>query len=198
MLTAMRLVVGLGNPGRQYQRTPHNVGYDVIEKLAGRHGGAWRLERRFDAETCEIEISGTRLTLMKPLTYMNLSGYSVGTFCQKTGCEPHEVLSISDDTNLPLGKLRLRPSGSHGGHKGLLSIMNSLGSLDFPRLRIGVKPEDREITDRVDFVLRPLKPDERETLLGAGEDAADCIEMIASKGFKAAMNRFNGTGPEPA
>ena len=197
MLSRMRLVVGLGNPGRQYQRTPHNIGFDVVDMLASRHGGSWRLERRFDAETAEITLGESRLTLMKPLTYMNLSGNAVAGFCQKTGVEPHEVLPVSDDINIPLGTLRLRPDGSHGGHKGLLSIINSLGTLGYPRLRVGVKPPDIEISDWVTFVLRPLRPADREILTIAEEHAADCVEMIASRGLAAAMNRYNKLRVEP-
>jgi PTH1 family peptidyl-tRNA hydrolase len=186
----MKLIVGLGNPGRQYQRTPHNVGFDVVDLLVQRHGGAWQLERRFEAQTAEVTIAGARTTLMKPLTYMNLSGHSVAGFVSKNGGEPGEILAISDDTNLPLGQIRLRPNGSHGGHKGLLSLINSLGSLDYPRLRIGVKP-DSEIHDRVEFVLGKFPPLQWDEILTTEQEAADAVEMIMEKGFEPAMNKYN-------
>jgi PTH1 family peptidyl-tRNA hydrolase len=186
----MKLIVGLGNPGRQYQRTPHNVGFDVVDLLAARHGGVWRLERRFEAETAEVAIAGALRTLMKPLTYMNLSGHSVGAFIAKNGGEPAEILAINDDTNLPLGQIRLRPNGSHGGHKGLLSIINTLGSLEYPRLRIGVRP-DAEINDRVEYVLGKFSPPQWEEIRIAEQEAADAVEMVLERGFEAAMGKFN-------
>lgn len=187
----MKLVVGLGNPGRQYQRTPHNVGFEIVEKFAGRNDGIWHYQRRYEAETCELMFNTGILTLMRPMTYMNLSGQSVAAWCQKNGVEPGDVLAISDDINLPLGRLRIRPGGSHGGHKGLLSIINSLGSLDFPRLRIGVKPAEVELDDWIDFVLRPLRPEHRDTLLSTEDRAVDAVEAIRTEGLAPAMNRFN-------
>jgi peptidyl-tRNA hydrolase, PTH1 family len=187
----MKLIVGLGNPGRQYQRTPHNVGFEVVDLLAERHRGTWAFERRFEAETSEIEISGTRTTLMKPMTYMNLSGNAVGGFAQKNGCEPHEIFVISDDINLPVGRVRLRPGGSHGGHKGLLSIINGLGTLEFPRLRIGVMPPDVEIRDWISFVLQRMRPEDREVVLISIQDAADAIEMLFRLDLASVMNKYN-------
>ncbi len=191
----MKLIVGLGNPGRQYQRTPHNVGFDVVDLLAARWDGRWVLERRFDAETAEITAGGVRTTLMKPLTYMNLSGRSVAGFIAKNGGEPFEILPVSDDTNLPLGQLRLRKNGSHGGHKGLLSIINSLGTLDFPRLRIGVRPPG-DIHDQVEYVLGKFAPREWDEIKTTEQEAADAVEAILKDGFDAAMNRFNRKRPE--
>ena len=148
----MKLIVGLGNPGRQFVDTPHNVGFQAVDLLGERARATWSLERRFEAEICEAPFGpgGARVTLMKPLTYMNLSGRSVGGFCQKNGVAADEILVLSDDLHLPLGQLRLRPSGSHGGQKGLLSIIQTLGTLDFPRLKIGVRPDDLpEIRDNL-------------------------------------------------
>lgn len=187
----MKLIVGLGNPGRQYERTPHNVGFDVVDILASRHRGSWNYERRFEAVTADITLSGARATLMKPLTYMNLSGQSVAAWASKNGGEPPEILAISDDINLALGRIRIRADGSHGGHKGLLSIINSLGTLGFPRLRIGVKPAGENLDDVVDFVLSRLRPEDRERLAECEEDAADAVEMIFDKGLTPAMNHYN-------
>lgn len=197
----MKLIVGLGNPGRQYVRTPHNVGFDVVNLLASRHWGRWALERRFDSETCEITLSGRRVTLMKPLTYMNLSGRAVAAHVSKNGGEPSEILVVSDDIHLPLGQLRLRPSGSHGGHKGLVSLIQSLGSTEFPRVRIGVQPPDRVPDGWVDYVLGSLRPADREAIEKAEAEAANAIETILEKGISAAMNQYNrkrGDGkPDP-
>lgn len=189
----MRLIVGLGNPGPQYVMTPHNVGFEAVDLLASRLGGQWFTERRFEAETCDVMIGGThRVTLMKPLTYMNLSGRSVGAWAQKNGLEPDQLLVLSDDLHLPLGKIRLRPGGSHGGQKGLLSIIQALGTMDFPRLRIGVKPENVVIRDNASFVLGKVRPADREVFELAKQDAAEAVETAVKQGLLAAMNRFNG------
>ncbi|MGI8905359.1 MAG: aminoacyl-tRNA hydrolase [Candidatus Sumerlaeaceae bacterium] len=187
----MRLIVGLGNPGRQYDNTPHNVGFHAIDELAQRHAGNWALQRRFDAMTAEVRIWDRNTTLLKPLTYMNLSGQSVGAWLSRNGGEPSEILVISDDVHLPLGRIRIRTGGSHGGQKGLLSIINSLGTLEFPRLRIGIRPETEEVTDLVEYVLRKVKPADRDVFKQSWSDAADAVEMIFKKDLTTAMNHFN-------
>lgn len=190
-LSAMRLIVGLGNPGRQYDKTPHNVGFEVVDLLASRRGATWAHERRFEAETADIMLSGVRLTLMKPLTFMNLSGRAVGAWASKNGGEPAEILAITDDFHLSLGRLRLRPDGSHGGHKGLLSMINTLGTLGFPRLRMGVRPAGETLDDTVGFVLGKFRPAEREVIERAVDDAADCVELLIARGMNEAMNKYN-------
>jgi len=187
----MKLVVGLGNPGSRYERTPHNVGFDVVNLLAERHGGTWVLRTRFEAAITEIVVHGKHVTLLKPLTYMNLSGRAVQSYLSKEGGEPSELLVISDDIALPLGQLRIRPSGSHGGHKGLLSIIQSLGTLDFPRLRIGVRPDRSIEPDWVQFVLSHFPPQEWEVVRTTEQMAADAVEMVLERGLEAAMNRYN-------
>lgn len=202
----MKLIVGLGNPGRRYERTPHNVGFDVVETLARRHGGSWRLAARFEAELAEISLAGARVVLMKPLTYMNASGRAVQAYVGKNGGSPSEILVVCDDVNLPMGQLRLRPSGSHGGHKGLLSIIQALGTLDFPRLRIGVRPVVVPSDGWVDYVLTPFPSEVRSEIEGAIEEAADTVEYVMDRGLLAAMNRFNrrrssgleGSGERPS
>ena len=186
----MKLIVGLGNPGRQYNRTPHNVGFDVVDILASRWAGVWALERRFEAETTAITVKGVRTTLMKPLTYMNLSGRSVAAWLGKNGREMDELFAVSDDTNLPLGQLRLRTGGSHGGHKGLLSMIQTLGTLDFPRLRLGVAPPG-EVHDRVEYVLGKFRPGAWDAVRTMEEEAADAVELVLAEGVTKAMNRFN-------
>lgn len=187
----MKLIVGLGNPGKQYENTPHNVGFHAIDELGQRHGAVWTIDRRFEAMTADIRLWDRKTTLMKPLTYMNLSGRSVAAWTGKNGGEPSEVLVLSDDIHLAMGQLRIRPGGSHGGQKGLLSVINSLGTLEFPRLRIGVRPESENVNDLTEFVLRRVKPADREVFERSWIDAADAIEMIFKKDLLTAMNHFN-------
>ena len=187
----MKLIVGLGNPGRRFERTPHNVGFDVADILARRYGAQWTLAARFEAALADVTILGHRITLMKPLTYMNLSGRAIQAFTSKNGGEPHEILVICDDVNLPLGQLRLRPSGSHGGHKGLLSMIQMLGTLEFPRLRLGVRPEEVPSDGWIEYVLRPFSPEAWECIERAEQEAADAVEILLERGLEAAMNRFN-------
>jgi PTH1 family peptidyl-tRNA hydrolase len=188
----MKLIVGLGNPGQQYDRTPHNVGFDCIDELAMRYRAPWALEKRFEAMTAAPGYPLAGVTLMKPMTFMNLSGRSVAAFARKNGVEPQDILVISDDLHLDLGRLRLRADGSHGGQKGLLSIMQSIGSQSFPRLRIGVRPKDRpNIRDFSAFVLARFSPTHQTEATLAIEDAADCIELILKEGIEAAMNKYN-------
>lgn len=190
----MKLIVGLGNPGRQYENTPHNVGFHAVDLLAERHHAAWTEERRFEALTAEIRVAGQKLTLMKPLTYMNLSGRSVRAWQSKNGGEPADFLIISDDIHLPMGQLRIRPSGSHGGQKGLLSVINSLGTLEVPRLRIGIRPTGGDVSDMVSYVLARVRPADRQAFEQSWQDAADAVEAIMEKGLTTAMNQFNRKG----
>lgn len=190
----MKLIVGLGNPGKQYENTPHNVGFHAIDVLAARHGGQWAVERRFEAMTTDIRLGDHKVTLMKPLTYMNLSGRSVQGWRSKNGGEPDEILVISDDIHLPMGQLRLRPSGSAGGQKGLLSVINSVGTLDVPRLRVGIRPTGGDVSDMVSYVLARVRPADRHAFERSWEDTADAVEMVIEKDFNTAMNRFNRKG----
>jgi PTH1 family peptidyl-tRNA hydrolase len=188
----VKLIVGLGNPGQQYERTPHNIGFDVVDELAARHRASWVFERRFEAMTASPGYPLAGVTLMKPMTYMNLSGRAVGAFARKNGIEPQDILVLSDDLHLDLGRLRLRTDGSHGGQKGLLSIMQNLGTQSFPRLRIGVRPPDRpDIRDFSEFVLSKFSPKHQEIANMAVQDAADCVELILSDGIDSAMNKYN-------
>jgi peptidyl-tRNA hydrolase, PTH1 family len=138
----MKLIVGLGNPGRRYARTPHNVGFDVLDELAARGALAWRQARRIDAESAEGRIAGERCTLLKPTTYMNASGQAIAPLARGDRFEvADDILVVLDDVALTLGRLRLRASGSSGGHRGLESIINHLATRQFARLRLGVGPE---------------------------------------------------------
>lgn len=182
----IRLVVGLGNPGSQYQRTRHNLGFMTVDRVAERAGARFRASR-FHAEVAALPEG---LTLMKPLTFMNRSGLAVGAWARYHRLRPEEVLVVCDDLDLPFGKLRLRAQGSAGGHNGLKSVIAELGSQAFPRLRIGIgRPQGAGST--VDWVLSPFSPQEAERLGTLLEAAAWAVERAVRDGIEAAMNEVN-------
>lgn len=184
----MKLVVGLGNPGRKYEGTRHNVGFRVAEELARKHGvGGPR--RAFQGEVVEAQISGEKVLLLCPHTLMNLSGASVLEARDFYKIPPGDLLVVSDDLNLPLGKLRFRPSGSSGGQRGLEDVIRRLGS-EVSRLRIGIgsPPAGRNAAD---FVLGRFGKDEVDEIAVAIGEAADAVVIWAREGIAAAMNRYN-------
>lgn len=182
----MKLIVGLGNPGRQYAYTRHNVGYEVVDLLARRYGVVLAT-RKCQALVGEIEIHDERVMLAKPVTYMNLSGDSVSLLAKRNNVKHEDMLVIYDDMDLPLGKLRIRPSGSAGGHNGMKSIITRLGGNDFPRIRIGIGREG----DAIEHVLSRFNKREREQIDYAVDRAADAAEAIYINGLESAMNAFN-------
>ena len=184
------LIVGLGNPGEKYERTRHNVGFLVVDALAERLGvPVQKLKHR--ALTNTVRLAGQKALLMKPVTFMNLSGEAVGDAARFYKLPPERVLVISDDTALPLGKLRLRKGGSAGGHNGLKSIIQHLGTDQFPRLRLGVGEKPRPDYDMADWVLGRLQGEDWKAMEAAVDRAADAVECVLSHGVDAAMNRFN-------
>jgi len=189
----VRLIVGLGNPGKEYERTRHNVGWMVLDKLCEELGCSFSREK-FDGLFAEYRTSdGNKVLLLKPLTFMNRSGESVGKFVRFYKLQPKEVLVVYDDLDLPLGKLRLRLKGSSGGHKGVLSVEHALGTKDFPRLRVGIgRPERKE--EVVDYVLSPFKKEEVDIIEKAICKAADCLKAVLELGEidNKIMNRCNG------
>jgi PTH1 family peptidyl-tRNA hydrolase len=189
----MKVVIGLGNPGRQYAGTRHNVGYDVIDYLAKGPGvGAFRTA--FQADVAEATEGGEKVLLVKPQTFMNLSGRAVRAILDFYKLTPADVLVVCDDYNLPLGKLRVRAKGSHGGQNGLRNIQEQLGTDEYPRLRMGIgQPAPGEA---VDFVLTRFKPGERAAVEEAVTTAADGVLLWVRQGLAACMNRVNG--PEPS
>jgi PTH1 family peptidyl-tRNA hydrolase len=185
----MKVLVGLGNPGKKYEGTRHNVGWLVIGELAVRHGAA-RPKVRFEAEVAEISVAGQKLVLVAPQTYMNASGRSVRQVVDFYQIVPSDVLIVCDDINLPLAKLRLRRSGSSGGQKGLENVIQQLGTQDVARLRIGVdKPPDGR--DSADYVLDRFGKTELREIEAAVRTAADAVETWVAEGVDNAMNRFN-------
>jgi peptidyl-tRNA hydrolase, PTH1 family len=185
----VKVVVGLGNPGRKYVGTRHNIGFDVVVLLAGRFS-ADRWRTRFEAETTEIEIGGERVLLAAPQTYMNLSGRSVRSIINFFKLPLSDLLLICDDMNLPCGRLRLRKSGSAGGQKGLKNTIDQLGSEQFARLRIGIgRPPEGMDSSR--YVLQSYSKAEREIMEETAHRAADAVETWVREGIEPAMNRFN-------
>ena len=180
----IRLVAGLGNPGREYDRTRHNVGFLVANELARRAGVAFAHEPKWNADVARAG----EVTLMKPMTFMNLSGESVGDFSHFYKLEPEQALVIIDDVALPLGRLRLRGTGSAGGHNGLESVLMHLGSERVPRLRVGIGSAKDSL---VGHVLGKFSTDEQSILDQAVNRAADAVEFAQASGIEAAMNRFN-------
>jgi PTH1 family peptidyl-tRNA hydrolase len=182
-------LLGLGNPGPRYAHTRHNLGFRVVDMLAANH----RVERWEKGETCvraEFEFESTRIVLVKPQTYMNLSGRAAAELRSVFGAEPGELVVTVDDIALPLGQLRLRLRGSDGGHNGLRSIISELGTADFPRLRMGVGPLPPAVAP-ADFVLSPFSGDETETVDAMIGKAVQCVETVVRSGFDRAMGVFN-------
>lgn len=184
----MRLIVGLGNPGREYEASRHNVGFRCLDELAARHH--IDLSRRaFKSLVGSGDIAGERVILAKPQTYMNLSGEAVAPLARYYGIPLEHLLVIYDDMDLPLGRIRLRERGSSGGHNGLNSIIAHVGSDQFPRLRIGIGRPLRA-TAR-DFVLSRFDKEEEAIAEESVKRAADAVEMVLREGIAAAMNTFN-------
>jgi PTH1 family peptidyl-tRNA hydrolase len=182
------LVAGLGNPGREYERTRHNAGWLVLDELARRHGGSWR--SKFSGSLAEVRLGDLRLGLLKPETYMNESGRSVGAAVRFFKVEPEQVLVVHDDVDLEAGRLQAKAGGGLAGHNGLRSLAQHLGSQEFLRLRIGVgRPGRGDPRPVADWVLAPFAPeDDAEALIAR---AADAVETIARDGLEVAQQRFN-------
>ena len=184
------LVVFLGNPGPRYECTRHNAGFMAGDALAKKLGvNISRL--RFKALTAECEINGERVLLMKPQTFMNLSGEAVGEAARFYKIPPEHVLVVSDEVSLPLGKLRVRQKGSAGGHNGLKSIIAALGSDGFPRVRIGVGAPPHPEYDMADWVLSVFRNQDLEDMQSVAQRAAEAVITYISDGPERAMNRFN-------
>jgi len=181
----VQLLVGLGNPGRDYARTRHNAGFMILDRLAAASGVAFRSEKKWDSEVAEA----AGLKLCKPMRFMNLSGGPVRALCDFYKIAPEQVLVAYDDVALPLGKLRLRPRGSAGGHNGLQSVIDHLGTDAVPRLRIGIGAAQGATL--VNHVLGRFSSDEEAALDSALQRAMEAISCVREQGYEAAMNQFN-------
>lgn len=186
---SVRIIVGLGNPGARYAATRHNVGYQVVDRLAAAHGLSFS-QRRFKALLAIGEVLGQRVVLAKPETYMNASGEAVGPLVRWYRCALEDLLIIYDDLDLPLGRLRLRAGGSAGGHRGVESIIAALGASAFPRLRLGIGRPPAAM-DPAAYVLLPFDPDEQPVVADMLERAQAAVECWLREGLAAAMNRYN-------
>jgi PTH1 family peptidyl-tRNA hydrolase len=185
----MKVVVGLGNPGRKYPGTRHNVGYAVVDSLAA-SSGAGRFQDRFQAQVAELQEDPHRVLLVKPETFMNLSGRCVREVVDFYQVPLTDLLVVCDDFNLPLGKLRARARGTHGGHNGLRDIQNHLGTTEYPRLRIGVESPGEQ--DAIDHVLGRFRASERPVIEEAVAKAVQAVGVWIHQGMEACMNQYNG------
>ena len=188
----MRLIVGLGNPGREYEDTPHNMGFLAVDALAGRAG--IRVTRP-EAESLvgRGELTGHSIILAKPQTMMNLSGVAVRMLIEKYGCDPADMIVLVDDVDLPWGLLRIRERGSAGTHNGMKSVVQAVGTYFF-RVRMGVAPE-KVWGELRDYVLQPMRAAERETAAQMLAEATEAVEAILTDGVSKAMSRFNRRVP---
>ena len=183
------LVVGLGNPGTDYERTRHNVGAEVVELLARRHGGKLRRQKERSL-TDEVDIAGRKVALAVPLTFMNLSGEAVAPLVRRYRVEPGQLVVVHDEMDFDVARLQVKDGGGLAGHNGLRSIVAHLHTQDFLRVRIGIgKPPGRR--EGADHVLKRFSKTEREQIDVTIEQAADAVETIISDGVATAMNRFN-------
>ena len=186
----MKLVVGLGNPGREYERTPHNVGFAVAEVLARRLGGTFKASVRFQARIAMVAHGGQDVLIVVPQTFMNASGVAVGALVRYRKLVPADVMVVLDDADLPLGDLRIRKQGGSGGHRGLASVIQALGADAFERVRIGIGRGEAK-RDLVDHVLSAFTAAEWPTVQAVTEEAADAVLCSVEQGVDAAMNRYN-------
>jgi peptidyl-tRNA hydrolase, PTH1 family len=185
----MRVIVGLGNPGIEYAWTPHNLGFLVVDALA--EDASIRVTRPEAKSFVGLgEIAGQEVVLAKPQTMMNLSGLAVKELLSRADCEPSDLIVVYDDVALPWSMIRVRERGTAGGHNGLKSVIGAIGTTEFPRVRLGVKPEQIR-GDLKEYVTRQIQRDEEEMVAEEIEQGAEAVKVILAEGTQAAMNRFN-------
>jgi PTH1 family peptidyl-tRNA hydrolase len=187
----VKVIAGLGNPGSEYADTPHNVGFDVVALLAERLAAVWRASMRFEARVARADHGGQAWWLVQPQTYMNRSGTSVAPLLRYHGGTPEDLVVVLDDADLPLGRLRIRAEGGSGGHRGLASVIEALGTEAFARVRVGVG-RDPEAGGLVQHVLGRFDPARRALARTSVIAAADAVACLVEQGLAEAMNRYNG------
>jgi PTH1 family peptidyl-tRNA hydrolase len=186
------LIVGLGNPGRDYARTRHNAGFMVLDRLAESWKASWSVEKKFASRVAKAERNGNKLILGQPETFMNASGQAVGALVNFHKVPVSQVLVVVDDADLSLGEIRLRPGGRSGGHHGLESIEQHLGTTEYARQRIGIGRNDAVARQITSYVLSEFRPDEQKILEKVLQKACKQIECWLASGVMQAMNQFNG------
>jgi PTH1 family peptidyl-tRNA hydrolase len=191
----LRIIVGLGNPGPEHQVTRHNAGFWFVDVLAQRHGVEFRDYRKFSGETARISVSGQDIVLLKPTTYMNRSGLSVRQLSEFYKIAPDEILVAHDELDLPVGSVRLKHGGGHGGHNGLRDTIAHIGD-SFWRLRLGIGHPGNK-TEVIDYVLTRAPRAEEELILDAVNNAADCIPLILEQGAERAMTKLHNRAGTP-
>lgn len=191
-MSEIRLVVGLGNPGREYEQTRHNVGFMVLDRLAQKVGGRFETQARWECAIAKSPQDG--LLLMKPLCFMNLSGRSVGKILRFHKWLPEQVLVVYDDVSLDLGRIRIREKGSHGGHNGIRSLIEHFGTDVFPRIKLGIGSADKG--EMVGHVLGKFRETEQETLQNMLATAVNAVQDSLSRGVAAAANLYNTIGKQ--
>ena len=185
----MKIIVGLGNPGAQYANTPHSVGFEAVDAIAAEIGAAWELKRQFNCMMAKGTFAGMQVMLVKPQTYMNLSGDSVAPVVKYHNATAADLLVIQDDIDLPVGRMRVRKNGSCGGHNGIRNIIERLGTQDFTRLKLGV---GKDKTDVIAHVLGKFDPVTRKTMDLVVVEAVKAAAAILRDGPDRAMNAYNG------
>ena len=189
----MKVIAGLGNPGREYESTPHSIGFEVVDAVAGGIGAAFRMAAAFKGALADGRFAGGKVLLVKPMTYMNLSGDCVAPVVKYHNATAADLVVVSDDIDLPVGRIRIRKGGSAGGHNGLKSIIERLGTQDFVRLRIGVGRDKADRSEVVGHVLGKFDPDARAAMTAKIVPAAvKALEQLLAEGPDAAMNVWNG------
>ena len=188
-IARVKLIVGLGNPGSEYEYSPHNLGFAVVDRLAERH--SVRMARKQARSLCgRFQVGEYEIWLVKPQTFMNSSGVAVKEWLANQGCDPESMIVVADDLDLPWGHIRVRAKGGTAGHHGLESIVKAIGSQQFPRVRVGVSPE-QEREDLVRYLLSPVGRSRRQEFETVADRAAEAVEMILTDGVSKAMNAFN-------
>jgi len=186
----MRLIVGLGNPDPEYEGTPHNLGFDVVERLA-RQARIRTHSQQGRARVWVGRLDREEVVLAQPLTYMNLSGAAVSELLRAHGLTPAELVVILDDVALPFGQLRIRERGSAGGHRGLESVLAAVGTDEVPRVRLGIRPADAEVGDLSNYVLGPMDDEQRGLAEKMVAEAAEAVRVLLREGAQKAMAQFN-------
>ncbi|MQS76131.1 aminoacyl-tRNA hydrolase [Companilactobacillus halodurans] len=185
----MKLIVGLGNPGKKYDRTKHNMGFMTIDKLMDEYGQT-QMKKDFEAQYCKFKVAGETVFLVKPLTFMNESGRAVNFLMGYYQIKPSELMVIQDDLDMQIGKVRLRTKGSAGGHNGIKSIISSIGTKDFNRIKIGIQHPDRQSV--VNWVLTPFSKDQAPVALSGIDQAVDMVkDWVDGTDINQLMNKYN-------